>query len=487
MLLHVTSLPGRFGIGDLGPSARRWVDTLAAAGQRWWQVLPLGPSAGGDAPYGCLSAFAGNALLVSPEDLFSDGLLTKAELTTPRLPDDRVDFESVVPAKVKLLDRAWATFNAGGAKKLQPAFELFCDENADWLDDFALFMSLRHQFAGKSWTDWPAELVRRRPAAMKAAKRAHADAVRREQFLQFLFFRQWDRLHTYARERGVGIIGDVPMFVSFDSSDVWTHPHLFKLDAHRRPTVIAGVPPDYFSATGQLWGNPLYKWSAMKVDNFAWWTHRMRATLKQVDLLRIDHFRGFAACWEVPAAETTAIGGRWVAAPGEAMLSAFEKSLGGLPFIAEDLGVITPDVEALRDGFHLPGMRVLQFAFGDDARNPFLPHNYDRNTVAYTGTHDNDTAVGWFRSLSKDDRERLMRLLPGARVETIGPDMIRLAWSSVAKLAIAPAQDVLNLPGNTRMNTPGTVGMNWRWRLRDGQWTSKTSAMLREITETYGR
>jgi 4-alpha-glucanotransferase len=433
VLLHVTSLPGRYGIGDLGPEARRWVDALARAKQSWWQILPLGPPGCGDSPYQCFSAFAGNPLLISPDVLIEEGLLTRADVGGASFSDARVDYPRVRRFKERLLRLAWERHTA------DRQFERFRGEQASWLDDFALFMALKEAFPGRCWTDWPRELMSRKPAAMRAARATWADAIGRHQFAQFLFFRQLQNLRKYAHGKGVRLIGDLPIFVAQESSDVWANPHLFKLDRHRRPKVVAGVPPDYFSKTGQRWGNPIYDWRNMQRDGFKWWVERFRATLAQTDLVRIDHFRGFSACWEIPAHLPTAVGGRWVTAPGAALFAAAREALGGLPFIAEDLGLITPDVERLRDSLGLPGMRVLQFAFGDSAANPFLPHNYERNVVVYPGTHDNDTTVGWFARLKARERAAVRRYAPH-----VGDDpaweMMRLGWGSVANLAIAPAQ-----------------------------------------------
>jgi 4-alpha-glucanotransferase len=476
ILLHVTSLPGPWGIGDLGPQAHRFVDTLARAGQSWWQILPLGPPGSGDSPYQCFSAFAGNPLLISPDLLVKDGLITSPDLAGATFRSDRVDYPRVRRFKDRLLHRAWQKFSAGAVRKLKSPFERFCREHADWLDDFALFMSIKEAFPNRSWADWP-----HRPSAAD-----RADSIARNQFAQFLLFRQLQALRQYAHRRGVRLIGDLPIFVSHDSADVWSNPRLFKLNPKGHPKVVAGVPPDYFSATGQRWGNPLYHWPAMQKDRFAWWIRRFRAMLGQVDLVRIDHFRGFAACWEIPSSRPTAQHGRWVCAPGQALFDAARKALGGLPFIAEDLGLITPDVERLRDSLGLPGMRVLQFAFEGAADNPFLPHNFGRNTVVYTGTHDNDTTVGWFAALGQKEKANVRRYLP--HVDADPPwELMRMAWSSVAQLAIAPAQDVLGLGRAGRMNVPGRPAGNWRWRMTAGQWTARHSDRLAEMTRACGR
>lgn len=482
----MTSLPGPFGIGDLGPAAHAWVDALAAAGQSWWQVLPLGPPGAGNSPYQCFSAFAGNPDLINPEALVADGLIARSDLIIVRSRPDRVNFVSASAMKRKLIDLAWRKFRGGGRRGLMEAFDNFRTGAADWLNDFAMFMALRDAHPGQSWTQWPTELVKRNANAIREARQNLKESIERHQFAQFLFFRQLAALRAHAKTKGVKLIGDVPMFVSPESADVWANPPLFQLDAHRRPKVVAGVPPDYFSKTGQRWGNPLYNWPAHRREHFRWWVARARASLEQADVLRIDHFRGFSACWEIPASVPTAEKGRWAKAPGEAMLRTFQKELGGLPLIAEDLGLITPDVEKLRDSFGLPGMRVLQFAFGGDSSNPHLPHNAVPNTVMYTGTHDNDATAGWWRSAPKDQKEKARRYAPG-----IGKDaaweMIRLAWSSVSQVAIAPIQDLLGLGSKARMNTPGTSEGNWEWRLSEGADYSKPLKRLASLTELYGR
>ncbi|HEY2588315.1 MAG TPA: 4-alpha-glucanotransferase [Tepidisphaeraceae bacterium] len=486
VLMHVTSLPGPYGIGDLGPSAHAWVDALADAGQAWWQVLPLGPAGEGNSPYNCYSAFAGNPNLISPDALVAEGLVTRSDLRTLPSKADRADFGRSSHFRRELLDLAWRNFRGGAARKLRGGFDQFRSESAAWLDDFSLFMALREAHAGQSWTQWPKDLVLRRAPALREARQKLRDEIDRQQFSQFLFFRQLGHLRDHAKRRGVKLIGDVPIFVSPESADVWANPHLFRLDAHRRPKVVAGVPPDYFSKTGQRWGNPLYNWPAHQRENFRWWVARVRASLAQADLLRIDHFRGFAACWEIPASAPTAQKGRWVKSPGEAMLRTFQKELGGLPLIAEDLGLITPDVEALRDGFGLPGMRVLQFAFGGDSANPHLPHNAVPNSIMYTGTHDNDTTTGWWRSAPKDQKAKARRYAPGLEKD-IPCEMIRLAWASVSNVAITPVQDLLGLGSKARMNTPGQAEGNWGWRMPETAKVDRPLERLAELTELYGR
>ncbi|MBL8059075.1 MAG: 4-alpha-glucanotransferase [Anaerolineales bacterium] len=492
LLLHPTSLPGPYGIGDLGPAAYQWVDALVVAKQTWWQILPLGPTGYGDSPYQCFSALAGNPYLVSPDRLLEDGLLTRADLNAvlagARFPAHKVDFGPVIQFKVALLTRAWEAFQAGAAAALRPEFERFCAAQAGWLDDFALFMALKDAHGGVSWLEWEAPYRRRAPAALAAAREQHRDRIGQHQFRQFLFFRQWTALKAYANRCGVKLIGDVPIFVSSDSSDVWANPELFQLDDERRPIAVAGVPPDYFSATGQLWGNPLYAWEANRRTGYAWWINRVRATLGQVDLIRIDHFRGFEAYWEIPAGKPTAEIGQWIKGPGADLFQAMEAAFGSpLPLIAEDLGIITPEVDALREQFHLPGMRVLQFAFGGATEDRFLPHNYEtRNTVVYTGTHDNDTTWGWYRQITDQERDLVRRYL-GRDGHDVAWDLIRLAWGSVADYAIAPLQDVLSLGPEARMNLPGSASGNWNWRLTEGQLTRATLERLADLTTLYGR
>ena len=485
ILLHVTSLPGPYGIGDLGPAAHAWVDWLAAGGQTWWQILPLGPPGAGDSPYQCYSAFAGNPLVISPEVLIRDGLVSRRDVPAYSGIKDRVDFDKVAAFKDRLLGRAFEKFRGGGARKLAGPFQRFKVEESDWLDDFALFMALRRLRPGVDWTQWPRELLVRKADALRSARESLREQIERIRFEQFLFFRQLGQLRSHAAKRGVKLIGDLPMFVSPESSDVWANRHLFKLDLRGRPKVVAGVPPDYFSKDGQRWGNPLYNWPAHERERFDWWTRRIEAALRQADLLRLDHFRGLQACWEVPASSPTARRGRWVRSPGAKLLKAVRRKLKGLPLIAEDLGLITPDVEKLRDDFGLPGMRVLQFGFGGDAANPHLAHNFLPRSVAYTGTHDNDTSAGWWRSLSKSQKRHARRYVPGIEKDP-ARSLIRLAWESVAELAIAPAQDVLGLGSEARMNVPGSANGNWNWRLREAP-SLKHAEELRSLTELYGR
>lgn len=486
LLLHPSSLPGPFGIGDLGPAAYAWIDALASAKQSWWQILPLGPTSYGDSPYQCFSAFAGNPALVSPQALREEGLIDESDWSGVHFPAEHVDYAAVLQFKQRLLTRAWENFQAGRSTWLRDEFEAFRKDNSRWLDDYTLYMAIKDQHDGKGWTEWPDDLRLRRGDAVEKARAALSGAMGSYSFQQFLFYRQWSRVRDYAKQRGIKIIGDIPIFVSADSSDVWANPQYFQLDVDRRPKFVAGVPPDYFNADGQLWGNPLYDWDALQRDGFAWWKARLRSCLALVDLVRLDHFRGFESYWEIPAEAESARTGRWVPAPGVALLESLKAEFGTLPLIAEDLGIITPAVEALRDRFDLPGMRVLQFAFGDDFRNPYLPHNYSTNSVAYTGTHDNDTTIGWYGSAPEKERDHVRRYLARDGAD-ISWDMIRLAWSSVAEMAIAPLQDVMNLGADARMNFPGRPQGNWSWRYEHHQLNSWMLDRLAELTWLYGR
>ncbi|MEN9937720.1 MAG: 4-alpha-glucanotransferase [Chloroflexota bacterium] len=486
ILLHPTSLPSRWGIGDLGAAAYAFVDFLEAAGQQCWQVMPLGPTGYGDSPYQSFSSFAGNPLLVSPDVLLAEGLLADEDLAdAPALPAEAVDYGAVIPFKQALLRRSFKRFQAGAEPEVHAAFDAFRQERALWLEDYALFMALKQRHGG-AWPDWEPALARHEPKAVAAAAQELADEVAFQSYAQFLFFRQWEALRRYANESGVKIIGDIPIFVAYDSADVWGSRELFHIGEDNRPTVVAGVPPDYFSATGQLWGNPLYRWDVLAQQGYGWWIERLRAVFALVDIVRLDHFRGFAAYWEVPAGEETAINGMWVPGPGGALFDAARAALGELPIIAEDLGVITPDVEALRDGYGFPGMKVLQFAFGGSAQGPYLPHNYTQPFVVYTGTHDNDTTVGWWRTLDEQGRTHVQLYL-GRSGEDISWDLIRLALGSVAEAAIVPLQDVLKLGSEARMNTPGRPAGNWSWRYTEGALEPFIAGRLRQLTELYGR
>ncbi len=487
VLLHPTSLPGPYGIGDLGPAAIRWIDWLARAGCSLWQVLPLGPTGFGDSPYQSFSAFAGNPLLVSPECLIEDGLLEPSDLEPLRaLPADRIDFGAVISARMALSVSAYRRFQAGAAAGLGRAFADFKEEHRDWLDDFGLFMALKDAYDGRPWTTWEAPLARHEGPALRQAQARLHEAMERRRFEQFQFFRQWASVRRHAQLRQVRIIGDVPIFVAHDSADVWARRELFRLDKAGAPTVVAGVPPDYFSPTGQLWGNPLYRWEVMRRDGYEWWIRRLRSVLALVDVVRLDHFRGFVGAWEVPAGAATAEHGRWAPGPGADFLRAVSKALGGLPLVAEDLGEITPDVVGLRDQFGLPGMKILQFAFDGAADHGFLPHNYPRPCVVYTGTHDNDTVRGWFASAGDTSRDYCRRYL-GVDGRDIAWDLIRSAWASVAEWAIVPLQDLLDLGGEARMNFPSRAEGNWAWRAREDQLKMGVAQRVRELSLIYGR
>jgi 4-alpha-glucanotransferase len=510
VLLHPTSLPGPYGIGDLGPSARRFLDFLAEAGQSLWQVLPLGPTGYADSPYAPFSAFAGNPLLISVEALAAEGDLDPRRLAPlAALPPERVDYASVLRWKLPLLEEAARNFlrrRDGGRRE---AFEAFRREEAHWLPEYVLFMSIKEHHDRRARAEgaecslwhsyWPEALALREPAALERWKAERAEELAILEAVQFFFDEQWQALRRYARERGIAIIGDIPIFVAPDSADVWSNRELFHLDARGRPTVVAGVPPDYFSAGGQLWGNPLFDWTAMAGRGYGWWIARVRSGLKRIDYLRIDHFRGFEACWQVPAGSLTAAGGQWVPGPGAALFEALQAELGELPILAEDLGVITPEVERLRDRYGFPGMKILQFAFdtreagAEGAGNKFLPHNHPRNAVAYTGTHDNDTTLGWYRQRTPEERRQVHHYLalaedgrePSPRSVVWG--FIRLALASVASFAIVPLQDLLCLGSEARMNTPSTLSGNWVFRYREEQLTGDLAGRLAALTRLYGR
>jgi 4-alpha-glucanotransferase len=489
VLLHVTSLPSPYGIGDMGPSALAWVDRLAAAGQRWWQVLPLGPTGYGHSPYQALSSFAINPLVISPDRLREDELLKPSDWEDCSFPSNDVDFERVIAFKERLLARAWTNFSNGARADLRPAFEQFSEEKADLQKEPALFMALRAKYPGTPFREWPGGLARREPSALSKARRQSADAIDRFRFGQFILLRHWQILKAYANQRGVQLLGDLPIFVSPDSSDVWANPELFLMDDQLEPKVVAGVPPDYFSAEGQLWGNPIYDWDALRRSGYRWWIDRLRARLPYLDAIRIDHFRGFEASWHVPAGAPTAAAGAWRAGPGADFFDKVQQALGGLPLLAEDLGVITPAVTALRDQFQLPGMRVLQFAFNGDSNNLHLPHHHVHNGVVYTGTHDNDTTRGWYDTLPEHERRHLWNYLqrsPGEPHEATWA-LIRLAWSSVSALAIVPLQDLLGLGSAARMNTPGRADGQWRWRCPEDALNDAAWQQLRELTRTSGR
>jgi 4-alpha-glucanotransferase len=487
LLLHVTSLPSPYGIGDLGAAAFSWIDRLHDAGQRWWQALPLGPTGYGNSPYQSLCSFAANELLISPEFLIGEALLDRAdcEFTSAA---EVVEYERVIPFKRRLIERAWSNFKAR-RKDLRPAYDEFCNQQTHWLEDYALFRALKAKYHGAYYLEWPIELVRRNPDALGKAIRELAVQIDQVRFGQFLLSRQGDRLKEYAHAKGVGLIGDLPFFASPDSSDVWASPEWFDLDENRRPRFVAGVPPDYFSAQGQLWGNPVYNWEALRATGFRWCIDRIRALLDHVDVIRLDHFRGFAAAWHVPSGSPTAQTGQWLPGPGASFFQAVEKDLGRLPFIAEDLGMITPEVHALRDEFRIPGTRVLQFAFDGHDDNPHLPHNYAANTVVYTGTHDNPPTREWYEELPDWQRWNLWNYLkrePGQTADA-AQALMELSWSSSAALAMAPFQDLLNMGSASRMNVPGRAEGNWRWRSTEDMLALTPFEELRALTESSNR
>ena len=500
ILLHFSSLPGHFGIGDLGPCAYEFADFLSAAGQKLWQVLPLNPTGYGDSPYQCFSAFAGNPMLLSLERLRDQGLLQPSDLAqAPVFPEEVVDFGPAIEFKMPALHRAAQVFFADGSRADRAAFDSFCENASPWLDDYALFMACKDAHQGTIWTSWDAQIRKRDARSVGEWSRKLATEIQTFKFWQFEFFQQWKDLRSYCHQRGIRFMGDIPIYVAHDSADVWAHPDLFYLDEQGSPTVVSGVPPDYFSATGQLWGNPIYRWDLLAASGYSWWIERFRASLALFDMVRLDHFRGFESYWEVPGGETTAINGRWVKGPGEGFLSALQVEFGELPIVAENLGVITPPVEQLRHKFGLPGMSLLQFAFGNDPQGPsFRPHNYSRDLVAYTGGHDNDTTVGWWSSSGARDSTRtpedVRKEHAFARAylnfhddSEINWFMIRAVLASIADIAIIPLQDVLGLGSSARMNLPGTVSGNWKWRYRPGALCSELSARLRSLVKLFDR
>ena len=493
ILMHPTSLPGDFGIGDLGDGAFRFVDFLAAAGQSYWQMLPLSPTGYADSPYQTLSAFAGNPMLISPEKLVVVGHLSEADLEdVPLFADERIDFGPVIKYKMGLLDTAFANFQAEGPADQREAFARFCREQAFWLDDFALFMAVKDAHDLRPWHEWEPQVVVREPEALTRWRVSLAEEIENQKYRQWQFFEQWLTVKQYANAQGIRIIGDIPIFVSMDSADVWANTHLYHFDEKLQPRVVSGVPPDYFSATGQLWGHPLYRWEVMAEGGYAWWIARFRMAFTQADVVRIDHFRGFYNYWEIPAGRETAIEGRWLYGPGADLLHAVTAALGDVAIIAEDLGDFDQEsragVDALQAEFGYPGMKVLQFAFSSGAKDPFLPHNFARDCMVYTGTHDNDTVVGWYQATSTEAERAYADRYLGRDGSDLAWELIRLAWASVAHTAITTVQDLLSLGHDSRMNVPGTVGApNWCWRLSPGALTDDIARRLRELTEVYGR
>lgn len=499
ILLHPTSLPSRFGIGDFGQEAFQFAEQLHASGQGVWQMLPLGPPGTGNSPYQALSAFAGNPLLISPELLVREGYLSEDDLAdAPEFPNAIVDYDAVREWKKQILTQAYRNFSHRASRDQRRAFKKFCSEHKRWLEDYTLFIALRNEFGrDRSWASWDRDLVERTPEALRSARARLKSDIECEKFQQFEFYRQWDALRKYCAERRVLIMGDIPIYVSQESSDVWAHPEQFCLDEHGEPTEVSGVPPDYFSETGQLWGNPIYRWSEMESSQFAWWIERLRGTFRLFDLVRLDHFRGFEAYWAVPAQENTAVNGKWIKAPGAQLFRRAKKVLGELQVVAENLGDITPEVEQLRRELGFPGMAVLQFGFGADPQaSTFQPHNFEREVFAYTGTHDNDTVMGWWNSEGGDStrspedvrkEKTVAQRYLGPFNEEINWKLIRVLLASIARAAIVPMQDVLGLGSESRMNMPGKGDGNWTWRMKPSAFTRELQARLRDMAEIYER
>jgi len=490
ILLHISSLPSPYGIGDIGPAAWRFADFLRSTGQKYWQILPLTITdpAHDNNPYHSISAFAHNPLFISPELMAADGLIDASDITNPPdFPGSRVDFSTVIPYKEMLFGRAWERFSRGGGT---PAYDHFCTENAGWLDDFALFSAIRSDRPGLAWNQWPDELKNRNPAALATERERLHEAFERTRFLQFVFISQWERLRARCRDAGITLVGDIPIYVDHDSADVWQYPDYFKLDSEGNPTVVAGVPPDYFSATGQLWNTPVYQWDALKSDHFSWWVRRLGHSLSLVDIVRIDHFRGLVACWEVPAGSLSAAGGRWVSVPANDLLIAFARAFPRLPVFAEDLGIITPDVHEVMQKFGIRGMKVLLFAFEDGFPDtPYLPHNVIPACYLYTGTHDNAPVRGWIEEEATATHRARMRQYFGRDIlpDEASQVFIRLAMSTVADTVIIPLQDLLGLGQESRMNRPGTCRGNWKWRFSEAALTPEIRTALRSMTAAYAR
>ncbi|MGE5409465.1 MAG: 4-alpha-glucanotransferase [Clostridiales bacterium] len=492
ILLHPTSLPGRFGIGDLGPEAYNFINFLEAAGQRLWQVFPLGPTGYGDSPYQCFSAFAGNPLLISPQLLIEEGLLKDEDLgSIPDFDPHNVDYGNVINFKYGLLEKAYKNLKEDN-KKTKKQLEEFCNKNKAWLDDYSLFMASKDYHKGVAWTEWDKEIAFRKEGAIEHWKEKLADRIDFHKYIQYEFFKQWMALKKYANSKHIKVIGDLPIFIAYDSADLWANKHLFTVDEKGKLKTVAGVPPDYFSATGQLWGNPLYKWKEMEKDDFDWWRRRISHLLELVDMVRIDHFRGFDAFWEIPGDAPTAVTGRWLKAPGEKFFNTVKNYLGELPIIAEDLGIITKSVEHLRDEFNFPGIKILQFAFGTDQENKFLPHNLNRNCVVHTGSHDNDTTRGFFEKAMNDKDSDIYEFAQKylgyfGSIEGMTFELIRAAYSTVADMVVIPMQDILNLGSEARMNFPGKLGGNWTWRFTWNQVPYELASKYKEMVVLFDR
>jgi 4-alpha-glucanotransferase len=487
ILLHPTSLPGHYGIGTLGREAMDFIDFLARAKQKFWQILPLGPTGFADSPYQCFSSFAGNPLLIDLDLLVQEKLLKTSDLIPLKgFGDGPVDFGKLILLKYPVLRKAEANFNANATEEQREAFQHFVKKNNGWLDDYSLFMSLKEVFGQKPWLEWDKPLKQRNEKELIKYRTSLHEEIVFHQFLQYLFFGQWTRIREHAREQNIRIIGDIPLYIAMDSAEAWSRPELFDFDHEKNPVAVGGVPPDYFSQTGQLWGNPLFRWDLHKKTGYEWWINRVRWNQTLYDIIRIDHFRGFAAYWSVPYGEKTAVNGKWIPGPGKDLFKAIHETLGNIPIIAEDLGVITEDVVELRDSFGLPGMKILQFAFDSGEENDYIPHNFTRNCIVYTGTHDNDTLSGWFGKAKKEDRQYVLDYL-NSDGKNIVWDFIRLAYASVAYTAVIPMQDLLVLGSETRMNLPGTTVNNWMWRMKPGQASAGLAAELARLVKLYGR
>jgi len=487
ILLHITSLPGNEGIGTLGENAFKFVDFLSETKQKLWQILPLGPVGAGNSPYQCFSAFAGNPLLIDLQLLAEEELLNKDDfLPFPKFFRKKVQFNKVRKWKMEMLKKAFFIFQQNRFSFFQDEYFHFLKEHSWWLDDYALFMSAKEDFAGLSWHQWDKDFKFRKLQTLRKTEEKLAKEIDFQKFVQFVFFRQWFRLKEYANFKGVKIIGDVPLYVSAESSDVWANTDIFLLDENREPIEVGGVPPDYFSETGQLWGNPVFDWSRLKERDFDWWMARLHFNLNMFDQIRIDHFRGLESYWSVPSKEQTAINGKWVSASGFEMLALLQSQLGELPLIAEDLGIITPEVDKLREDFELPGMKVLQFAFTTNESNRDLPHNYGRNYVVYTGTHDNNTTLGWLNTVQADEKNMVEKYISGKDKSALA-EVVEMVMSSVARTAIIPMQDILELDFGSRMNVPGTATQNWEWRFQWRQLKQRQKRFLKQLTEKYYR
>lgn len=487
IVLHITSLPGKYGIGTIGNEAIQFIDFLHKAGQQIWQILPLGHTGFGDSPYQCFSTFAGNPYLIDFDDLVYKNWLQKSDIPDITFPEDFVDYGPVITMKLQALRQSYHHFMNSAMRSDLLAFEAFKENHAAWLNDYALFIEIKNYYNGMPWFEWKENLKTRDPEALDEFSKYFAEGIDFTKYCQFVFYTQWHHVREYAHDKGIKIIGDIPLYIAYDSADAWSTPEVFQFDDMLEPQYVAGVPPDYFSETGQLWGNPLYDWDYLKKHGFNWWINRIKVNLELYDIVRIDHFRGLAAYWSVPANEETAINGRWIDAPGKELFEAVKSELGQIPIIAEDLGVITPDVEELRDGFGLPGMKILQFAFDEFENNEYLPHNFTTtNCLVYTGAHDNDTLHGWYKSLSHETRKNVHDFLDYHGGD-IAWTMIRQAWASVAKIAMVPMQDLLGLGSESRMNTPGLASGNWMWRFKPGSLTDGLATQLYDITRIYDR